>query len=292
MAGEHYQNVDSPVLLAEVWHGSWTRLPTGNPPGSTWSALEDVSCRTARFCMLTGQAGITRQTGGHPVFVSHAIAYTWDGSKLTRLTVPTPKGGHDAELAGVSCPTTTACLAVGNYTRADGKSQAYSAHWSDGRWTVQNARNLQRQSLTLFESVSCVSRTRCEAVGTSVSPGSHSFAEAWINGTWQVQPTAGKANATLFGVTCPAPGHCFAAGSVGSQSLIEAWDGSHWSAQATPVTAAPRSGGALSHVSCVTPKLCEAVGYRFSRSRSDIAPHTLALGWDGQHWKVQPTVNR
>ena len=291
MVGQHYRDTEFPVQLAEVWHGSWTRLPAGNPPGTTWSALEDVSCRTGKFCMLTGQAG-TRKTGVHPVFTSHATAYTWDGSKLTRLTVPTPKGGRDAELAGVSCPTTTVCLAVGNYTRADGRSQAYSAHWSGGKWTVQNARNLQRESLTLFESVSCVSRTRCEAVGTAVLPGRHSFAEAWANGTWQVQPTAGRADATLFGVTCPAPGHCFAAGSAGSQSLIEAWDGSHWSAQATPVTAAPRGGGALSHVSCVTPTLCEAVGYRFSRSRTGLAPHTLALGWDGQHWKVQPTVNR
>src|SRR5262249_30003862 len=151
------QNIRFPAQLAEVWNGSWAKLSTGNPPGASWSALLDVSCRTDTFCMLTGQAGTTRQAGGRTVFVSHAAAYTWDGSKLTRLTVPTPKGGHDAELAGVSCPTTTSCLAVGNYTRADGRSQAYSAHWSGGTWTVQNARNLQREGLTLFEGVSCVS---------------------------------------------------------------------------------------------------------------------------------------
>ena len=241
---------------------------------------------------LTGQAGTTRQTSHRTVFVGHATAYRWDGSKLTRLTVPVPRGGRDAELAGVSCPSTTFCLAVGNYIRADGKSQAYSARWSGGTWTVQNARNLKGQVLTLFEGVSCVSRTRCEAVGTTLTPGNRAFAEAWSSGTWQTQPSAGKANATLFGVTCPAAGRCFAAGSLGDLSLIEVWDGTHWSAQATPVTAAPRSGSALNHVSCTTPDLCEAVGYRFSRSRSDVTPHTLALGWDGQRWKVQPTVNQ
>jgi hypothetical protein len=254
--------------------------------------LEDVSCRTDKFCMLTGQAGTTKQTRRGMEFVSHATAYRWDGSKLTRLTVPTPRGGRDAELAGVSCPTTTACLAVGNYTRPDGESQPYSAHWSGGTWTVQNARNIKGQVLTLFEAVSCVSRTRCEAVGTTLTPGNRAFAEAWSNGTWQTQPTAGKSNATLFGVTCPAPGRCFAAGSLGTQSLIEAWNGARWSAQVTPVTPAPRGGSALTHVSCVTPALCEAVGYRFSRSRTDLAPHTLALGWDGQRWQVQPTVNQ
>jgi hypothetical protein len=292
MAGEHYSNIRSPAQLAEVWDGTWTKLSSGNPTGSTWSALEDVSCRTARFCMLTGEAGTVQHTSKGEVFPSHATAYRWDGSKLTRLTVPAPPGGRDAELAGVSCPSTTDCLAVGNYTRADGKSQAYSAHWSGGRWTVQNARNLKSEVLTLFESVSCISRTRCEAVGTTLTPGSRAFAEVWSNGAWQTQPSAAKANANLFGVTCPAPGHCFAAGALGSRSLIEAWDGSHWSAQITPVTAAPRSGSALTHVSCVTPDLCEAVGYRFSRSRSDATPHTLALGWDGKHWTVQPTVNQ
>ena len=292
MAGEHYANINSPAQLAEIWDGTWTKVATGNPTGSTWSALEDVSCRTARFCMLTGEAGTVKHTSKGQVFPSHATAYRWDGSKLTRLTVPTPLGGHDAELAGVSCPATTDCLAVGNYIRADGKSQAYSAHWSGGRWTVQNARNLTGEVLTLFESVSCISKTRCEAVGTTLTPGSRSFAEVWSNGAWQTQPSAGKPNATLFGVSCPAPGRCFAAGALGNQAMIEAWDGTHWSAQATPVTAAPRSGSALAHVSCVTPDLCEAVGYRFSRSRSDVTPHTLALGWDGQHWAVQPTVNQ
>jgi hypothetical protein len=34
------------------------------------------------------------------------------------------------------------------------------------------------------------------------------------------------------------------------------------------------------------------VGYRFSRSRNDVTPHTLALGWDGRRWVVQPTVNQ
>jgi hypothetical protein len=292
MTGEHYANSRFPAQLAEVWDGTWTKLSTGNPPGTSWSALEDVSCRTDKFCMLTGQAGTTKQTSHGTVFISHATAYRWDGTKLTRLTVPAPRGGHDAELAGVSCPATTFCLAVGNYIRADGKSQAYSARWSGGTWTVQNARNLQGQVLTLFEAVSCVSRTRCEAVGTTLTPGNRAFAEAWSSGTWQTQPSAGKANATLFGVTCPAAGRCFAAGSLGDLALIEAWDGTRWSAQTTPVTAAPRSGSALNHVSCTTPDLCEAVGYRFSRSRSDVTPHTLALGWDGQHWTVQPTVNQ
>src|SRR5262249_4217249 len=154
------------------------------------------------------------------VFVGHATAYRWDGSTLTRLSVPALPRGHDAELAGVSCPSTTFCLAVGNYIRADGKSQAYSARWSGGTWTVQNARNLKRQVLTLFEGVACVSRTRCEAVGTTLTRGNRAFAfaEAWSSGTWQTQPSAGKANATLFGVTCPAAGRCFAAGSLGDLS--------------------------------------------------------------------------
>jgi hypothetical protein len=117
MVGEHYANIRSPAQLAEIWDGTWTKLSTGNPPGSTWSALEDVSCRTDKFCMLTGEAGTAKQTSKGEVFPSHATAYRWDGSKLTRLTVPTPPGGHDAELAGVSCPATRTAPGGGHYTR-------------------------------------------------------------------------------------------------------------------------------------------------------------------------------
>ena len=292
MAGEHYANSRFPAQLAEVWDGTWTKLSTGNPPGTSWSALEDVSCRTDKFCMLTGQAGTTKQTSHGTVFISHATAYRWDGTKLTRLTVPAPRGGHDAELAGVSCPATTFCLAVGNYIRADGKSQAYSARWSGGTWTVQNARNLQGQVLTLFEAVSCVSRTRCEAVGTTLTPGNRAFAEAWSSGTWQTQPSAAQAQRDPVRGDLPGGGPLLR-GRVAGRPVADRGLGRHPLVGADhPGHRRAASGSALNHVSCTTPDLCEAVGYRFSRSRSDVTPHTLALGWDGQHWTVQPTVNQ
>ncbi len=292
IVGLHYDNVRYETQFAELCYLSCGIVNSTSPPGSTWSSLQDVSCASTTFCMSVGLAGTSRKIGRRIVYASHATAYTWTGgSALTRLTVPAPAHSRASELAGVSCPTTTQCMTVGNYTNASGKSLTYSALWSGGSWTLQSALNSRGQASTDFQDISCPTTTQCMAVGDSTGPGSHGFAEEWTGGTWQASATPAENGAALTGVSCPTSAVCVASGVHGNAGLIEAWNGTSWSVQPSPGTKAPWSGDVLLHVSCVTPAECAAVGYRFSPAvrRAKRTYRTLAEVWDGTTWQVNAT---
>ncbi len=84
---------------------------------------------------------------------------------------------------------------------------------------------------------------------------------------------------------------CVAAGQQGARSLIERWNGTRWSAQTVPATVKPLTTDLLFHVSCVTPAICTAVGYRHNPA-ARFSFHTLALGWNGSSWTIQKTNNQ
>jgi hypothetical protein len=294
MVGEHFSNPATRIQLAEVWDGGWTVISGKNPLGSTWSSLQDVACPKITFCMMVGQAGTSRKTSRGIVYSSHATAYRWNGTTVTRLTVPGPAKGHDAELAGLACATSTNCLAVGNYRNAQNQWRAYSAAWANGKWQLESARNLGGEALTTFNAVSCTSATTCMAAGVAQTPGSHPFAESWRNGTWRFTAMPARNSAGLVGVSCPVAGRCFAAGWSGNRGLIEAWNGSRWTVQSSPATLGAFSADSLMHVSCVTAAECVAVGYRFNPKVkvSNRTFTTLAQTWNGHSWQTQPTANQ
>ncbi len=266
VVGDYYRNPRYETQFAEApADGSALGIVAEkNPPGSTWSALADVSCPASTFCLMVGEAGTSSKTGHKIVYTSHATAYSWTGGgTLTRLSPPAPAGARTSELAGVSCASATTCLAVGNYTSAHGKWLTYSVAWNSGTWTLQPALSVPGQARTTFQDVACPSATLCMAVGDSTGPGSHPFAQEWNDGSWQISPTPAANGAAMFGVTCPTVSFCYGSGSRGDHGLIEAWNGTSWSAQSSPATGAPFSGDVLAHVSCLTTTQCLAVGYRF-----------------------------
>jgi len=295
LVGEHFSNSRYPVQLVEGPTASCS-CPLGivtqkNPIGSTWSVLQDVSCTAGIFCMAVGKAGTTRRTSHGLVYISHATAYTWNGTKLTRLVVPAPAHSRGAELAGVACPSATTCLAVGNYTSAAGKWRTYSAAWNSGTWTLARALTITGETFTTFQDVSCPSPSACVAVGNASRPGSRPFAETWNGSMWQKSPMPSKLRAGLTGVSCPATNACVATGFHGNRALIEAWNGTTWTVQTSPDTRAPFTGDNLLHVSCVTTAQCVAVGFRYNprvrpRRRQLL---TLAEYWNGTSWQITRT---
>jgi len=295
VVGEHFSNARYPVQLVEG-PTKQCSCPLGivsqkNPVGSTWSVLQDVSCTAGIFCMTVGKAGTTRRTSHGLVYISHATAYTWNGTKLTKLTVPAPAHSRGSELAGVACASATTCLAVGNYTSATGKWRTYSAAWNAGTWTLARALTVSGKTFTTFQDVSCPSPSVCVAVGVASRPGSRPFAETWNGSAWQKSPMPSELRAGLTGVSCPATNACVATGFHGNRSLIEAWNGTTWVVQKSPDTRAPFTGDNLLHVSCVTAAECVAVGFRYNprvlpRRRQLL---TLAEYWNGTSWKITRT---
>lgn len=290
--GEHYTNPRFPAQLVETGGANgFSPIAFRNPKGASWSVLDDVSCASATFCMLVGGAGTTRRTAHGLRYLSHATAYRWNGSALIRLTAPAPAHARDAQLGGVSCPTATSCMAVGNYINAAGRSLAYSALWTSGTWKVRVARAIGGKATATFEAVSCTAAATCVAVGEAVKPGTTAFAERYSAGQWTVMRIAPRRQSAFFSVSCPAASVCVAAGRQGARSLIERWNGTRWAAQAVPATVKPLTTDLLFHVSCVTPSICTAVGYRHNPA-TRFSFHTLALGWGGSSWTIQKTNNQ
>jgi hypothetical protein len=280
MVGEHFNTIAAPAQLAELWTGSWRILTAASPPGTTVSAMDDVSCRGSNFCMIVGEAGSRSRT--------HGTAELWNGKQLRRLVVPAPASGASAELGGLSCASQTSCVAVGNFTVGKGPLRGYAATWNGQSWKVRTMPAIPGQRRSFLQAVSCPAAGRCVAVGESLAPGTHAFSELLAGGKWKVLGMPKRTSSGLFSVSCPGVSRCFAVGLTGRLSLAESWNGHSWTVHRTPRTPTPFNGTQLLHVSCVSTVRCEAVGSRFNPKNLQ---RTLAESWNGHSWQIQRTAS-
>ena len=91
-------------------------------------------------------------------------------------------------LLAVSCPSATACLAVGfGKTRHVGTAMAES--WNGTSWTTTPSAAPPGASQSDLRAVSCTSATACTAVGfyRDISGTQHDLAERWDGSSWTVQ---------------------------------------------------------------------------------------------------------
>ncbi len=296
VVGEHYKTTRYAAQFAEYGAGYVSPVLQGNPQGDTWSSLRGVSCpvTTLTFCMVVGQAGTSKKSGGKVVYHGRATAYSFNGTKFRRLTLPSVAHARDSELASVSCFSATTCVAVGNYTSSAGKWRGYAAIWTAGKWKLQTTPGVSHQSRVTMESVSCPAATTCVATAVSQYPGEHAAAERWTGGKWRNMTMPSRGAATLYSISCPTTTNCFAVGGHGNGTLAEAWNGTRWSVQKSPVTGKPDNGDNLNSVSCVTVKECVAVGFRFNPKTRPSRQlfRNLAEEWNGTTWRVQTTPNQ
>jgi hypothetical protein len=300
--GRYYIHPDYPVQL--IAPGSWNGFSgeaSHNPPGATWSDFAYVSCPDESFCMLMGARGTAHKTGkGKLDYVEHANVYKFtlgkiSGSKISRVSIPDPLNAHQAELAAVSCPTTSNCMAVGNATTVSGRSLPFYALRTAGTWLIKPVPQAKAGYVEALQSVHCTAPGYCIVVGDLAGrKSSTAFAARYVKGRWSVMRTASRAEAAFFDISCATPTYCVAVGVQHSSApLIEAWKGttSTWVAQVAPGMARPLNEGALLSVSCISATDCTAVGYRHDPKNSSYFT-TLALGWTGFRWKAQKTFNQ
>jgi hypothetical protein len=93
--------------LVERWSaGAWAVQPSPSPSSGP-SQLLGVSCPTASLCTAVGLYSTS------PIGNETTLAERWNGSKWMGEPMRTPAGGLGGRSWGVSCPTDTACTAVG-----------------------------------------------------------------------------------------------------------------------------------------------------------------------------------
>jgi hypothetical protein len=189
IAGVVEDRLGETPLLA-LWNGK--ALSTMKADARFPVGFVGLSCASAKSCVAVG----TWFTG------SADLGYygIWNGSVWRGARVrPQPKAMVVSNPLAVSCAVPTKCLAVG-YDRAPVKGADYPnralAEFFNGKsWTRLSVPVPAGAADTDFFAVSCLSATRCVAVGTtdygSPSPGSAAALTGFWNGkSWRLVPAS------------------------------------------------------------------------------------------------------
>ncbi|HEY2638792.1 MAG TPA: hypothetical protein VGI66_02755 [Streptosporangiaceae bacterium] len=217
---------------------TWRRISVPRPTGARNSELGGLACFDSSNCMAVGNY---QNRAGHDV----PFAARWHNGRWRLLATPAVRRQRDTSFQGISCPTVTLCMAVGN-TEDNTRGRyfhAFAEVWTNGKWHVSTL----RRSPSLFLGASCPTRNRCFAAGYTF-PSPTTFArpliETWNGLTWTtqhaVQTAAPRAGDVMAHVSCVNRSDCVAAGdrfkpsvSNNTQTLAEMWNGHRWTVQAT-----------------------------------------------------------
>jgi hypothetical protein len=282
-----YNANDVVRVLTEVWNGSsWSVIPSPKPHHAVSSVLTAVSCSSASHCVAVGSYTDSSDR-------TRALSEVWSGSGWAVVHTPTPKGGTDIGLDGISCVSASHCVAVGSYTNHRSVPRTLTEFWNGSAWSIVASRN-PAGSASGLSAVSCHSATACMAVGFNIDADSAdvSLTEVWNGSTWSVVPSpnpAGAQSSVLDGVSCPTASRCLAVGNYFdsdsvAETLAESWNGSSWSIVASPTPSGSPSSD-LYGISCASRSGCLAVGHSYSASFA-AKDDTLAESWNGSSWSI------
>jgi hypothetical protein len=260
--------------------GEWSVSPIALPSGAAEAGLEGVSCSSSAECMAVGLS--VSGSGAERPYAELWRNGTWT---LEKTTSP---GTGNAILEGVSCPSQSACVAVGFSEPATGRA-ALAESFNGTGWSLVPPKAPPAAGPFLLSAVSCSSPTACMAVGSyTAAAGDSSLAEQWNGTAWSLQaPASSGAEEELLGVSCPAARECTAVGDhtpgPHAVAMVQTWNGSSWSAQASNVDEAQASE--LHAVSCVGGSTCAAAGVTGwsaqARSRSGYVQALAEIRYSG-----------
>ena len=203
--------------------------------------------------------------------------------------VNTPNEGSapNNELNGLSCLTSSNCIAVGDYNLDNSTgSKTLVEQWNGSSWSITNSPNISGNSGDQLNSVYCTSSSNCWAVGGGEGYGTPAVIEQWNGSSWSLE-TSGVASVGKFlGITCTSSSNCWAVGDANQSgsslaSLVEHWNGSQWSTVSTPKS----NQANLEAVTCVTSSDCWTVGDINNGNGSN----SLIEQWNGSTWSAVTT---
>ena len=274
---------------------AWTIQTPAEPSGEHREyRLEGVSCPSSAACTAVGKYYNPAKE------YDLMLAEHWNGTEWQVQSTPQPSEAEGSSLQAVSCSSSTACTAVGSYSKKEGGFHAFAERWNGTEWQLQSTPNPSGAEDSQLFGVSCSSATACTAVGryhNTTLLRTQMLAESWNGTEWKVQSTlepSGGEESQLTGVSCSSSTACTAAGlyydptitKKAYQPLAERWNGTEWKAQTMP-NPTGAEGSELYAVSCGSATACMAVGEYYNSGAEE--KKMLAESWNGTEWKVQST---
>jgi hypothetical protein len=155
---------DFTETLAERWNGSkWAIVTSPNP--AKFSNLAAVTCLTVKDCYAVGSASpSSKYTATQQTLIAH-----WNGSTWTRVTSADPPSAPRNTLLGVSCPSATSCVAVGDSRKAEA-DHTLVKRLAGNKWSIEPSPDPAGAIEASLHGVVCTSATACVAVGDSTDP--------------------------------------------------------------------------------------------------------------------------
>jgi fibronectin type III domain protein len=278
------------ALLLTRSNGKWTaakaKLPA-NAASDQAATLGGVSCASSSACVAVGHY---YDKSSH----EHGLVLTRSGAAWTPAQAPVPANAAAqsyTELDGVSCPSPSACVAVGGYTDKSGNAQLLVLARSGGAWRPAEeplpANGVSGSGGLPLLGISCSPAASCVATGIywGAAGGGRGLLLTRTGGSWTpaqapVPPNAdARYNTWVFGASCASAASCVAAGSYFDSSdsphgLLLTRSGGSWHPAQAPL---PGNASAISFntglagVSCAGPATCTAVGEYTLKGSGDIA---------------------
>lgn len=300
-----YEDANTDAGLIETGAGgTWSAVRAPVPPGTSgdpYSVLNTVTCLSGTSCIALGSYAPSGFEG---------MIDTFDGQGWTSQAAPLPADATAATsqfvtLRGLSCGSSSSCVAVGSYVDASGDTEGVIERDHNGAWTGARM-PLPADAATSGQYVS-VSGVACPAAGSCAAAGSYTtaggqgqgFLSVLANGSWstvaapvpadastadpavQFGGTAGPAGTAAESFTrpvaCPGAGACVAVGSYLSNSgatrpLIEQLTGGTWAA--VPVAFPPGYAGGTGYLTSLA---CPATGPCLAGGSATANGNTTAL---------------
>ena len=249
---------------------SWSESGAGTSNSTNGGSLTSVSCPTTTQCMVAGSAvsGVLSPSTANEYVVVLSGSCTMVGCGGSGI----PSLSSINVLDGVSCPSSSLCVAVG-----------------DGHIATAGATpTTQDAPFGVVSAVSCASASDCMAAG-----GTSNYVAAIANSadggsSWATSFTAPYGVDDLDAVSCPTTSVCIAVGgaesgfagfgNMGPGAVVNSTDGgATWTVQSLPTDA-----GALGAISCASTTVCEALGTTTSGN-----PEILGTANGGTTWQDQ-----
>jgi photosystem II stability/assembly factor-like uncharacterized protein len=261
------------IILLVVGLGALIISHRGANPGTPrWdgypSVVAGVACPSASHCVITGAEGVADNGGPSLAMVTSDGTKTWRAGQL-------PRNLGGSALTSVSCPTVTACLAVGG-GRTLLASDDGGLTWKERpRFTISGNRSSPSVS-----ALQCVTTSRCFAL-----TGDNTVASTADGGrTWHLIPGvfARPFPMTATAFDCASPAACVMVGtstgphlSTVPTALTTLDGGVTWNVVDLP----QGLPGNPADVSCPTAVRCFVV-------TDNLSPVVVSIVLNGNHWSA------